>query len=160
MTDGRGASLRIEDPNVGDAHPEVLLNTGEHLAQGVLGREHLDAQQGRRSDDLLIRAGECGDGDVRNAKTTRLRLHPRIEIHANTPLFAAAVGVVREKELQSPVIGFAHVALLHRAVDVIDVWPEWGAQVSLDGHSKRMGGGCHGVSLLDSRRPMSRGGSC
>jgi hypothetical protein len=50
----------------------------------------------------------------------------------------AAVEVVREEELQSPVIGFAHVALLHRAVDIIDVLPEWGAQGLLDGHSERM----------------------
>ena len=84
------AGLRVEDPDVWDAHVEVVCDALLHGREAVFGRKNLDADEGRLGEDLFRRSFEC-HADIRHAEPRRRDLHTLFREDGNAQFLAAII---------------------------------------------------------------------
>ena len=123
------AGLRIDHPHVLDAHGQVIVDPLLHFRNAILRRKDLDAEQGRRLDDLLDRRFGAEYTDIRDAEPTLLNLDTAF---GHDPDFSAPFvpkKARQNKSLQSCVIILTQVALQQDTVNIFPVRPVSAGQV-------------------------------
>jgi len=115
------ASLRIEHPDVSNAHLEVIRQSFIEPRDSVFRRKNLDAQERRSAHDRIARIGSQQHTNIRDPKTCWGDLYSLSGQDADTPLSSSVKEKSSQTDLRQAVWPLAQVALLNLAVHVIPI---------------------------------------
>ncbi len=147
------ATDRIHQPDILDAHGEIILDALGHAGKRVFGGKDLDANQGWNTEDRTW-CDTCSDGaDVGDAKACGGDLDALFREWTKAPLTAVVKENREEEALDGCMRCLAQVALLDFAVDIVAVRAVGGGEILADRDEDGRG---HGFSMR--RYPATRQG--
>ncbi len=135
----------VDEPEVGDAHGEVVGEDELGAGEAVFGREYLDADVRRSSSNLFMWGIGVKDSYIADADAGWRDADTLLDDGVGLPYVFVDGEEGRDKALNLAVLVLAHVTLHDLAIDEVDIGLIAGAKVLVDGDQG--GGGRHGMPL-------------
>lgn len=132
------ARTGVENPDVGDADSEVVIQTVLELREGVVGREDFDADIRGLGEDLFVGFRERDDADIRDAIAAGGNLYSLLGEWFETQRSATFAKPGEDLALEIAVIFLTQVALDKFAINEIAVGPVGCCEVFF--HTDQSGG--------------------
>ncbi len=140
----------VDEPEVRDAHFEVVAENDLSAGEAVFGGEDFDTDERRGGRDLLMGSVGVKDGDVADADAGGRDADALLDDGVGVPCVFTVFKQSGDKKLNLGVIVCAHVAFLYFAVDEVNVGLVGGAEVLIDG--EQSGCGRHGFASVTIMR--------
>src|ERR1700738_1345384 len=127
--DEGGALDGVDDPEVEDAHVEVVIEYADGAGEAVFWGENLDAEDGRSDANFFEGAFVGDDADVGNAYAGRGYAGAQLRDDTDIPLGAVSEEPGANCDLQGAVLELAEVAFLKNAVYEVTVGVVCGVEI-------------------------------
>ncbi len=129
----------VDGPDVLHAKTGVVVDAFLEIAEEVVLREDLDAEQRREADDGVAWVRAAENAEVRYAEVSGRGLDALLRENADLPILAMIAEDAGEDALDEGVGLLAAVALLEDAVEEVAVGPVGGGEVLGDGNERHAG---------------------